>query len=108
MARVSKHLYYNIDDSDISLSYNNLLLYFSSDLNAERFKSRIIDYINLENSKLKVKYNVDLDLTDMLIISYYNKVEKRGFRIYKEVTYNDELCLKKVNKDDIIKSKVGE
>lgn len=110
MARISKHIYYNIDESDIKLEYKNLEFYFSSDLNASRFKTKILDFIALENHKLKAKYNIEIDLSDMLMISYYMKIEKRGFRVYKKKLniVNNELCLIKINKDDIIKSKVGD
>lgn len=108
MARVSKNLYYNIDDSDIKLEYGSLIFYFSSDLNLQRYKSRIIDFTMVENYKLKAKYNVQVDLSDMLMISYYMKIEKRGFRVYKKEIDDEKLYLIKINKDDIIKSKVGE
>lgn len=110
MARVSKNIYYNIEESDISLNYKDLILYFSSDFNANRFKTKILDFIALENYKLKAKYNVEVDFTDMLIISFYEKIEKRGFKVYKKVVDLDhnEKYLIKINKDDIINSKVGE
>ena len=44
-----------------------------------------------ETYKLQVKYNINLNLDFMLMISLYKKIEKRGFRIYdarnnKEIT----------------------
>lgn len=106
MARVSEHIYYNIEESDISLEYKNLVFFFSSELNAKKFKERILDFIDNENNKLKVKYNIEVDLSEMLLISYYMKIEKRGFKVLKRESNN--LCLIKITKDDIIKSKVGE
>lgn len=110
MARVSKNLYYNIEESDISLEYKNLIFFFSSDVNAKRFKTKIIDFIDSENYKLKAKYNIEVDLSEMLLLSYYMKIEKRGFKVLKRELNleNNELCLIKINKNDIIKSKVGE
>ena len=110
MTRISKHIYYNIEESDIELIYKDLVLYFSSDLNAKRFQNKIIDFIKNENFKLKAKYNVEVDFTEMLILSYYLKIEKRGFKVFKRIIdlRINEYYLKKINKDDIIKSKVGE
>ena len=110
MARISKHIYYDIEESDIEIIYKDLVFYFSSDLNATRFQNKIIDFINIENLKLKAKYNIEVDLSDMLMISYYIKIEKRGFRVYKRKLNleNNEYYLIKITKDDIIKSKVGE
>ena len=110
MARVSSHIYYNIDESDIELRYKDLVFYFSSEFNIERYRNKIIRFIEEENYKLKAKYNVEVDLSDMLMISYYMKIEKRGFRVYKRIIDLDhnENKLIKISKDDIIKSKVGE
>ena len=110
MARVSKNIYYNIEESDITLEYHNLIFYFSSDLNAKKFKTRVLDFIDTENYKLKCRYNVEIDLGDMLLISYYMKIEKRGFKVLKRELNiaSNELYLIKITKNDIIKSKVGE
>ena len=110
MARISKHIYYDIDESDIKLEYNNLVFYFSSDFNLNRYKNKIIDFIKLENYKLEAKYNIKVDFSEMLLISYYMKIEKRGFRVYKKEIdlKNNKICFVKFDKNDIIKSKVGD
>lgn len=110
MARVSKHVYYNIEESDISLEYKNLIFFFSSELNRDRYRTKILDFIDSENYKMKVKYNLEIDFSDMLLISYYSKIEKRGFKVLKRELNiaTNELCLIKITKNDIIKSKVGE
>ena len=43
--------------------------------------------------KLKVKYNIIISIDLLLMLSFYKKVEKRGFRVYdnlnkKEITEN--------------------
>lgn len=109
MARVSNHVYYDIYESDISIQYKDLIMFFSSEFNANRFQNKILNFIKEENDKLKSKYNVIVEFDEMLIIAYYKKIEKRGFRVYKKVIYADnEYYLQLITEDDIIKSKVGE
>ena len=109
MARVSDHIYYDIFESDLSITYKDLIMYFSSEFNLTRFQNKILNFIKEENSKLKVKYNVEVEFDEMLIIAYYKKIEKRGFRVYKKINYIDgEFYLQLITDNDIIKSKVGE
>lgn len=109
MARVSDHVYYDIFESDLSITYKDLIMYFSSEFNLTRFQNKILNFIKEENSKLKVKYNVEVEFDEMLIIAYYKKIEKRGFRVYKKINYVDgEFYLQLITDNDIIKSKVGE
>ena len=110
MARVSKNIYNDINESDLFIQYKDLILYFSSDVNVNRYQTKIINFINEENIKLKIKYNVTVDFSEMLIIAFYKKIEKRGFRVYKKVfdISNNEYYLQNINEHDIISSKVGE
>ena len=34
--------------------------------------------------KIHIKYNININFDILLMISYYKKIEKRGFRIYDE------------------------
>ena len=109
MARVSNHVYYDIFESDISIQYKDIIMFFSSEFNANRFQNKILNFIKEENDKLKSKYNVIVEFDEMLIIAYYKKIEKRGFRCYKKIYYEtEEYYLQIITEDDIIKSKVGE
>ena len=95
----ARGIYYDIKESDYSakLNVNNeeIILYFSSNFLKKKFLNNIAIYIHNENIKLSILYKIDIDATKLLILSYYKKLEKRGFRVYineKEVI-NDNLTL---------------
>lgn len=79
-------IYYDIKESDYytKLNVNNeeILLYFSSLFLKNKFLNNIAMYIHNENIKLSILYKIDIDATKLLILSYYKKIEKRGFRVY--------------------------
>lgn len=95
----ARGIYYDIKESDyeVKLNVNNeeILLYFSSKFLKNKFLDNIANYIHNENIKLSITYKIDIDATKLLILSYYKKIEKRGFRVYineKEIL-NDNLTL---------------
>lgn len=81
MARISKNIYYNIDDSNLTVKTPNFVFYFSSDLNKQRFEERI------EKNRESLKYNfvsrfrIDFEANDYFDFILYSKIEKRGFKI---------------------------
>lgn len=101
--RKSVNLFYDMNESFISYEVSDLIFYFSSDFNKERFINQYREYIKNENYKLKCKYNVNINFDKMLLISFYKKIEKRGYKVL-----NKQNDLKIVNSYDIIYSKVGE
>ena len=95
----ARGIYYDLKESDyfVKLNINNeeIILYFSSLFLRKKFLDNIGLYIHNENIKLSCYYHIDIDATKLLIISYYKKIEKRGFRILineKEII-NDNLTL---------------
>lgn len=58
-----------------------LKFYFSSQLYLDKFLINAANYTSQENVKIKIKYNLDIDLTEYLLIALYKKIEKRGFYI---------------------------
>lgn len=71
----------NIKESKYIFVVDGLMLYFSSNFNKERFISNYNTYLDEENIKLENKYKVNIDLKRLLIVSFYKKIEKRGFYI---------------------------
>lgn len=95
----ARGIYYDIKESDYftKLNVNNeeIILYFSSNFLKKKFLENITMYIHNENIKLSLQYKIDIDATKLLILSYYKKIEKRGFRVLindKEII-NDNLTL---------------
>lgn len=80
MSRLGK-IYYNIYDSDYVVEYREFKFYFSSLLYMKKFKNELKDYINDESFKIKNKYMFYLESDEYLALSYYKKIEKRGFYV---------------------------
>lgn len=92
-------IYYDLKESDyfVKMNINNeeIILYFSSLFLKKKFLDNIGLYTHNENIKLSCNYKIDIDATKLLILSYYKRIEKRGFRVYineKEII-NDNLTL---------------
>lgn len=75
----------NLEESNYKILKYGVIFYFSSLLYLEKFEKEVENYINTETIKLRNKYKVDNDFTLYLAISFYKKIEKRGFYIYDEV-----------------------
>ena len=57
-----------------------------------KFKNNIKQFIIEETAKIKAKYKINIYLDTMLTLSFYKKIEKRGFRVvYKENEKTIEL-----------------
>lgn len=80
-------IYYNIEESTIKFNYNDFTFYFSSQFYYDKFKKLYAKYIKDETNKLNVKYGSKFIIDEMLLISLYKRIEKRGFRI----EYKNEL-----------------
>lgn len=92
-------VYLDIDESDIYLIFgNNLKFYFSSKFNINRFREKVGNYIDVELSKIKNKYQItDIDLKLFFAIVFYTKIEKRGFKIIdldKDILYHKKEDIK--------------
>lgn len=89
-------VYQNIEESPIFYQYENFKFYFSSAFYRRNFKNRIEGYLKEETYKTMNRYKVLNDkffelLKEVLLISYYKKIEKRGFRVYlNEVRYKED------------------
>ena len=96
----ARGIYYDLNESDYFLVFeiNNemIKLYFSSLFLRKKYLDNINEYIHNENLKLSFNFQIDIDATKLLIISYYKKIEKRGFRVLindKEINSNFTLTI---------------
>ena len=91
--KTSRGIYLNLKESDYKCNIRGLIFYFSSKKYLEKFINNVENYITNETMKLKVKYNIIISIDLFLMLAYYKKIEKRGFRVYdnlnkKEITEN--------------------
>ena len=91
-----KRVEYDINKSEYYFKVNKLTFFFSSKFNKTRFENGFIEYVQEETNKIKVKYKVDINLTNYLLLAYYKKIEKRGFKV---LTYDDNDDIIELSKD---------
>lgn len=85
-------IYLDFKESEYKINYNGLIYYFSSELYMYKFKNNVKQFIIEETAKIKAKYKINIYLDTMLTLSFYKKIEKRGFRVvYKENEKTIEL-----------------
>ena len=71
----------DLKNSSYIYNYKNLKFYFSSELYLKKFQENLSYYIFMETTKIINKYKVKINLNLYLAISFYQKIEKRGFYI---------------------------
>lgn len=76
-------IYYNLLESPWKYSYNKYQFVFSSEFLLNKFVNKKDDFIYLQNARFNSNYKIDIDLYLYFLISFYKKVEKRGFLILK-------------------------
>ena len=74
-----------LDESEYKVLKYGLIFYFSSKLYLEKFVNNVEKYVEEETIKIKNKYKIQCDFELYLAISYYGKIEHRGFYIYDDV-----------------------
>ena len=91
-----KRVEYDVNKSEYYFKVNKLTFFFSSKFNKTRFENGFIEYVSEETNKIKAKYKVDINLTNYLLLAYYKKIEKRGFKV---LTYDDNDVIIELSKD---------
>lgn len=91
---------YDIEKSEFSLKVNNLKFYFSSVFNLRRFQSNYKSFVEEETLKLQSKYHVNIDIFNYLLVVFYKKIEKRGFKV---LAYYPNGAIIELKEDNIFK-----
>ena len=77
---------YELEDSPFFLRIDNFMFYFSSSFYKNKFENEYKDYIRNETLKLNVKYKMLVYADEVLLLTLYKLIEKRGFKVkYKGV-----------------------
>ena len=79
-------VYQDIERSTYSFQVDNIMFYFSSLFNLERFKRKYLDYIESEERKIINKYHYSIDMKNYLLVCFYMMIEKRGFKVLVDDT----------------------
>ena len=58
----------------------------------EKFKSSYVSYLKQETLKLSSKYKCCIYGDEMILLSLYKNIEKRGFRVEYKGKSIDEIC----------------
>lgn len=98
---MSNIVYYELDDSPFFLRLNNFMFYFSSKFYKDKFTDGYEEYIRNETLKLNLRYKMIVYADEMLLLSFYKKIEKRGFKVkYNGVDLEKEYYIDcELNKD---------
>jgi len=71
----------DLEKSNYKYKFYNYIFYFSSEFYMNKFKNEVQEFIMIETIKLQNKYKVKLNISLYLAVSFYKRIEKRGFRI---------------------------
>lgn len=92
--KTTKGIYWNLEESVYIYKFEGIEYYFSSMFYLDKFKNNVEKFIEEESTKLEIKYKILIDFRVYLAISFYKKIEKRGFRIKSDnVEINENLMI---------------
>lgn len=80
--KTKNDIYLDIKESDYSFNFKGLSFFFSSKFYLKKFSDLVENYINEETLKLQNKYKMKINMELYFMLVLYNKIEKRGFRVY--------------------------
>lgn len=74
-------IYNDINESNYTFKYDDLVFYFSSNFYKEKFIKEHINFVLDETMKLKIKFKCNIYCDEMILLLLYKKIEKRGFKV---------------------------
>lgn len=96
--KTRRNIYHNLEESPYITKFNDFIFSFSSRFYQNKFEESLLDYINEESRKFKNKYNVNINLTDLLAFNLYRKIEKRGcYCVYSNNSINRYIIKDNMN-----------
>ena len=91
--KTANGIYLNLKESNYCVIKYGLIFYFSSVVYRDKFQNNVSNYVENEKLKLKNRYSLSVIFDVFLAISYYKRIEKRGFRV------TDNVNKKEMTKD---------
>ena len=87
-------IYNDINESNYTFKYDDLVFYFSSKFYLEKFTREYSNFIKDETMKFKIKYKCNAYIDEMLLLLLYKKIEKRGFKVlYDGNELQENYCI---------------
>lgn len=75
-------IYLKLEESTYIIKKFGLTFYFSSMFYKEKFEKNVEKYVECESIKLANKTDCIISFSKLFAVSYYNKIEKRGFFVF--------------------------
>jgi hypothetical protein len=91
---VRAKIYYNINESDYTLTTETMVFYFSSKLYLDKFIEKYEHNRKTIQYMLSSRFNIEFTANEYFDVILYTQIEKRGFRIVKLVGGEVFKCLK--------------
>lgn len=89
-----ERVFYELDKSPFFFKYNDFTFYFSSKFYKDKFEKEFKDYVKDETLKLNLRYKMITYADEMVLLSLYKQIEKRGFKVlYKGVSLNKDYFI---------------
>lgn len=96
--KTRRGIYYDLEESPYITKFRDFRFYFSSEFYRNKFETNLRDYIKEETLKLKKRYKVKIDFTDILAFNLYKRIEKRGcYVIYQNNSLNYYVIKNELN-----------
>lgn len=96
--KTRRGIYYDLEESPYITKFRDYRFYFSSEFYRNKFETNLLDYIKEETTKIKKKYQVNIDFTDILAFNLYRRIEKRGcYVIYQNNSLNNYIIKNELN-----------
>ena len=87
-------IYNDLNESNYTFRYDDLVLYFSSQFYQEKFIREFRHFLKDETIKLKIKFKCNIYCDEMILLLLYKKIEKRGFKVlYKSKELNENYYI---------------
>lgn len=87
-------IYNDLNESNYTFKYDDLVFYFSSQFYQEKFTREYSQFLKDEIMKLKIKFKCNIYCDEMILLLLYKKIEKRGFKVlYKGKELNENYYI---------------
>lgn len=73
-------VYNDLNKTPFIYEYKGYVFYFSSVFHRNKFQREVLEYVKNETLRFNSKYKIKVNMDEAFILSFYKKVETRGFK----------------------------